>query len=86
MTAIPGSPLGREVAYPDRFDPGLLYPIPRRLAREALGIAQAPLPFAGHDRWHAYELSWLDAAGIRAALFKRWPQLAQPAASVVRSA
>ena len=64
MTAIPGSPLGREVAYPHRFDPGLLYPIPRRLAREALGIAQAPLPFAGHDRWHAYELSWLDAAGV----------------------
>jgi 7-cyano-7-deazaguanine reductase len=59
-----GSPLGREVAYPDRFDPGLLYPIPRRLAREALGLAEAALPFAGHDRWHAYELSWLDRHGV----------------------
>jgi len=28
----------------------------------------------------------LDAAGIRAAITKRWPQLVQPAASVVRSA
>jgi 7-cyano-7-deazaguanine reductase len=64
MPAIEHSPLGREVAYPDRFDPGLLYPIPRRLARQALGLADAPLPFVGHDRWHAYELSWLDAAGV----------------------
>ena len=58
-----GSPLGREVAYPDRFDAGLLYPIPRRLAREALGLDAGALPFAGHDRWHAYELSWLDRRG-----------------------
>lgn len=56
-------PLGREVGYPDRFDPGLLYPIPRVLGRGALGMADAPLPFIGHDRWHAYELSWLDARG-----------------------
>ncbi|MES2858444.1 MAG: NADPH-dependent 7-cyano-7-deazaguanine reductase QueF [Pseudomonadota bacterium] len=56
-------PLGREVAYPDRFDPGLLYPIPRHLGRDDLGIADAPLPFIGHDRWHAYELSWLDERG-----------------------
>ena len=56
-------PLGREVAYPDRFDPDLLYPIPRRLGRDGLGIAESKLPFIGHDRWHAYELSWLDARG-----------------------
>lgn len=56
-------PLGREVAYPDRFDPGLLYPVPRCLGRDALGIDASPLPFIGHDRWHAYELSWLDARG-----------------------
>jgi len=56
-------PLGREVAYPDHFDAGLLYPIPRALGRDALGIPGAALPFIGHDRWHAYELSWLDARG-----------------------
>jgi 7-cyano-7-deazaguanine reductase len=61
----PGSSLlGREVAYPDRYDPGLLFPIPRRQGRDALGLAAAaPLPFIGHDRWHAYELSWLNPRG-----------------------
>ena len=63
MSAIEHSPLGREVAYPDRFDPGLLYPIPRALGRAAIGIEDGALPFAGTDRWHAYELSWLDARG-----------------------
>jgi 7-cyano-7-deazaguanine reductase len=59
----PDIPLGREVAYPDRYDAGLLFPIPRSEARGELGIDPAALPFRGHDRWHAYELSWLDARG-----------------------
>jgi 7-cyano-7-deazaguanine reductase len=63
MTAVDGSPLGREVGYPQRFDAGLLYPIPRALGRAALGIGTGALPFAGTDRWHAYELSWLDPRG-----------------------
>ena len=63
MSAIEHSPLGREVAYPDRFDAGLLYPIPRTLGRAAIGIDGNVLPFLGSDRWHAYELSWLDARG-----------------------
>ncbi|MDE2407538.1 MAG: NADPH-dependent 7-cyano-7-deazaguanine reductase QueF [Xanthomonadaceae bacterium] len=61
--AIEGSPLGRDVAYPAHFDAGLLYPIPRALARAQLGLDAAPLPFIGHDRWHAFELSWLDPRG-----------------------
>ena len=57
-------PLGREVEYPRHYDPGLLFPIPRNQGREPLGIASATaLPFVGHDRWHAYELGWLDARG-----------------------
>jgi 7-cyano-7-deazaguanine reductase len=60
-------PLGREVAYPSHYDPGLLFPIPRTLGRADIGIDTGveaqPLPFIGHDRWHAYELSWLDARG-----------------------
>ena len=56
------SQLGREVAYPRHYDPALLFPIPRASGRDALAIGAA-LPFAGHDRWHAYELSWLDARG-----------------------
>lgn len=59
----PHIPLGRDVAYPDRYDPSLLFPIPRAQGREEIGLRAAALPFAGHDRWHAYELSWLDARG-----------------------
>ena len=62
MGDIEHSPLGREVAYPQAYDASLLYPIPRRLGREAIGVA-APLPFIGHDRWNAYELSWLEPGG-----------------------
>lgn len=60
-------PLGREVAYPSHYDAGLLFPIARTLGRSEIGIDTGveaqPLPFIGHDRWHAYELSWLDARG-----------------------
>ena len=63
-------PLGREVAYPAHYDPTLLFPIARSVGRAALRIDGAPgsspahaLPFIGHDRWQAYELSWLDARG-----------------------
>ena len=58
------SSLGREVAYPSGYDPSLLFPIPRAGARAELGLAAgAALPFTGHDRWHAYELGWLDPRG-----------------------
>ena len=57
-------PLGREVAYPSHYDAGLLFPIARTLGRSEIGVdADTPLPFVGHDRWHAYELSWLDERG-----------------------
>lgn len=67
------SMLGREAAYPRHFDAELLYPIPRALGRidvgrvelgpDGLTVADGALPFIGIDRWHAYELSWLDARG-----------------------
>jgi 7-cyano-7-deazaguanine reductase len=56
-------PLGRTVDYPRHYDAGLLYPIARSLGRHALGVDAVALPFGGHDRWHAYELSWLAARG-----------------------
>ena len=56
------SSLGREVAYPSQYDPGLLFPIPRATARAEIGLAAA-LPFVGQDRWHVYELGWLDMRG-----------------------
>jgi 7-cyano-7-deazaguanine reductase len=59
---IPDSPLGKSTHYPDAYDASLLYPVERAPQREALGLAGA-LPFAGEDRWTAWEVTWLDAAG-----------------------
>ncbi|KAF1715637.1 NADPH-dependent 7-cyano-7-deazaguanine reductase QueF [Pseudoxanthomonas yeongjuensis] len=71
MNTPQDSSLGHEVAYPSQYDAGLLFPIPRAAGRAEIGIADgAPgsspgqaLPFIGHDRWHAYEIGWLDARG-----------------------
>lgn len=58
-----GLPLGRQVDYPRHYDAGLLFPIARSAGRTAIGLGDGPVPFIGHDRWHAYELAWLDARG-----------------------
>lgn len=63
MNTPQDSSLGRDVAYPSHYDPALLFPIPRAAARGQIGIDTHALPFAGHDRWQAYELSWLDRRG-----------------------
>ncbi len=60
--ASKGSPLGKSVAYETRYNPKLLYPIPRAEKRAELGITDV-LPFAGVDIWNAYELSWLNLRG-----------------------
>jgi len=57
------SPLGREVQFPQRYAPELLFPIARAPARAEIGLCADALPFIGLDRWHGYELSWLDARG-----------------------
>lgn len=56
-------PLGRHVDYPREYDASLLFPIARALGRGHIGLDEAALPFVGVDRWHAYELSWLDGRG-----------------------
>ncbi|MGH8053922.1 MAG: NADPH-dependent 7-cyano-7-deazaguanine reductase QueF [Stenotrophomonas sp.] len=63
MNTPQDSSLGREVDYPQQYDAGLLFPIPRAGARAEIGLAGAALPFDGEDRWHAYEVGWLDARG-----------------------
>lgn len=63
MNTPQDSGLGRATAYPTRYDPGLLFPIPRAQGRAGIGLGDGRLPFIGHDRWHAYELAWLDARG-----------------------
>jgi len=56
-------PLGRQVDYPRAYDASLLHAIPRALGRAEIGLIDAAPPFTGHDRWHAYELGWLDPRG-----------------------
>ncbi len=57
------SPLGKPTEYAAHYAPELLYPIPRQLKRDELGIDPANLPFVGEDLWNAYELSWLNPKG-----------------------
>lgn len=51
--------LGSRVDAPVRYAPSILEPIGRRIARNALGLAD-DMPFVGVDVWHLYELSWLE--------------------------
>jgi len=62
MNTPENSSLGREVDYPRHYDASLLFPIPRAAARAEIGLGDV-LPFVGEDRWHIYELGWLDARG-----------------------
>ena len=56
--------LGQQSAYPNQYDPGLLFPIPRAQNRKKLGIEEGSrLPFLGIDLWNAFELSWLNPKG-----------------------
>lgn len=56
--------LGKHTQYPDQYDPGLLFPIPRSENRQKLGIKpNQALPFVGVDIWNAFELSWLNPKG-----------------------
>ncbi|MCY4269592.1 MAG: NADPH-dependent 7-cyano-7-deazaguanine reductase QueF, partial [Gammaproteobacteria bacterium] len=57
-----GNPLGRKVAIPGEYSPGVLHAIPRE------PVAGGGYPVCGLDHWRAYELSWLDAEG-RPAVF-----------------
>ena len=56
------SELGKNSAYVDQYDASLLFPIPRAVKREELGILGSPI-FFGADLWTAFELSWLNLKG-----------------------
>jgi len=63
MSSADHSPLGKATVYADRYDAGLLYPIPRQGKRDEIGVSADALPFHGVDVWNGYELSWLDLRG-----------------------
>ncbi|MBE7939802.1 MULTISPECIES: NADPH-dependent 7-cyano-7-deazaguanine reductase QueF [Ramlibacter] len=62
MNSPEQSQLGKASSYADRYDPSLLFPIPRQPKREEIGIGSR-LPFFGADLWTAFELSWLTPRG-----------------------
>lgn len=55
--------LGQTTDYVDQYAPELLYPLPRKVKRDELGIDSSQLPFNGVDIWTSYELSWLNLSG-----------------------
>jgi len=62
QASLDSLPLGKQVDYPQTYNPDLLEPVPRILNREPLGIV-AQQPFHGEDLWTGYEFSWLNEKG-----------------------
>ena len=56
------APLGKKVNYSFKYDPSLLFPIPRIMSREKSDLPTKP-SFHGVDIWNCYELSWLNSKG-----------------------
>lgn len=56
------NPLGSQTEHPKRYQPDVLYPIPRWASRSLLDIDKKIRMF-GLDHWQAYELSWLNTSG-----------------------
>jgi 7-cyano-7-deazaguanine reductase len=55
------SHLGVKSVYVNSYNPKLLYPIPRAIKRDELGITGNE--FYGVDIWNHYEISWLNVGG-----------------------
>jgi len=56
------NPLGSQTEHPQKYQPDVLYPIPRWASRSLLDIDKKTRMF-GLDHWQAYELSWLNSSG-----------------------
>lgn len=56
------NPLGSQTEHPKKYQPDVLYPIPRWASRSLLDIDKKILMY-GLDHWQAYELSWLNTSG-----------------------
>lgn len=57
-----GLELGKKSEYESHYNPHKLFPIPRKIKRDEIGIS-TPLPFVGYDVWNHYEVSWLNLKG-----------------------
>src|SRR3990167_5198163 len=56
------SELGKKAEYDPHYNPEKLFPIPRQLNRDKIGVPHQ-LPFFGCDIWNHYEVSWLNEHG-----------------------
>ncbi|MDX1916664.1 MAG: NADPH-dependent 7-cyano-7-deazaguanine reductase QueF [Rickettsiaceae bacterium] len=52
--------LGKKVDYPTKYNPSLLFPIPRVVNRVKIKFKAS---FYGYDIWNCYEVSWLNPKG-----------------------
>jgi 7-cyano-7-deazaguanine reductase len=57
------SELGKDTSYDQTYNPGRLFPIPRSVKRQEIGVDPVKLPFQGVDLWNHYEVSWLNPKG-----------------------
>jgi 7-cyano-7-deazaguanine reductase len=55
--------LGKNTQYHDKYNPDVLFAIPRLAKRQEIGLDKSELPFFGVDIWNAYEISWLNQKG-----------------------
>lgn len=76
--ALNDAPLGKSSEYPDRYNPDLLFPVPREENRRRIGLSDGRWPWFGEDLWQAWEVSWLRADGVPAVA---WAEIRFPAAS-----
>jgi len=63
MNQASQSELGQKTSYDQTYNPGRLFPIPRAIKRQEIGVDPIKLPFRGFDLWNHYEVSWLNQKG-----------------------
>jgi 7-cyano-7-deazaguanine reductase len=61
MSDVNQSELGKKSQYISEYNPEILFPIPRQIKRDEIGINANQLPFYGYDCWNHYEVSWLNS-------------------------
>jgi 7-cyano-7-deazaguanine reductase len=76
--ALDNAPLGKTSEYPDTYDPGQLFPIPRLHNRQRIGLEDGRWPWFGGDLWQAWEVSWLRPSGVPVVA---WAEIEFPAES-----
>jgi 7-cyano-7-deazaguanine reductase len=62
MSLLTASPLGKTSENISKYQPDLLFPIPRKSKRDEIHVP-TDLPFVGNDVWNGFEISWLNQKG-----------------------